>query len=156
MTPERKINPVAASIIVIVLVVGITVGILVLQRMNSADSTTTTTENTTQGTTNTSPTSGTYKDGTYTETGAYSTPGGREDITITLTLADNKVTNITAEGSATRGDSAQYQEEFLSGYKVYVEGKDVDTISLSRVSGSSLTSDGFNKALEAIKVDAQA
>ena len=157
MPPERKVNPIAATIIVIVLVLGVAVGIILLQGINKDDgSSTQTTTTTPRPTTSDADTSATYTDGEYTETGSYSTPGGTEDITVTLTLADDIVTAVSAKGSATSGNSAQYQSQFLSGYKANVEGKDVDTISLSRISGSSLTSDGFNKALEAIKADASA
>lgn len=156
MPPERKVNPVVATIIVIVLVVGVTVGIIVLQNMNSSTETQTTTTDSTEQTSSTADTSASYTDGEYTATGSYSTPGGSEDITVTLTLSGDVVTKVTADGSATSGNSATYQKQFLSGYEEYVVGKDVDTISLSRVSGSSLTSAGFNKAVEAIRDDAKA
>jgi uncharacterized protein with FMN-binding domain len=158
MPPERKVNPVVATIIVIVLVVGLTVGIILLQGMNAQDSSTseTTTSESTTGNNETTDTTAEYTDGEYTATGSYSTPGGSEEVTVTLTLANDIVTAVSAEGSATSGNSAQYQSQFLDGYKPSVEGKDVDAISLSRISGSSLTSDGFNKALEAIKADASA
>lgn len=98
----------------------------------------------------------TFKDGTYTATGSYSTPGGRESVTVTVTLKSDIVTEVNTTGSATRGDSAEYQSAFLSGYKSQVVGKSISSISLSRVAGSSLTSDGFNKALDSIENDAKA
>lgn len=158
MPPERKVNPLVATIIVIVLVVGLTVGIILLQNMNSADSPaqTTTTPETSPTATEDDTSTVSYENGEYTATGSYSTPGGSEDITVTLTLADDVVTAVSAEGSATSGNSATYQKQFLSGYESFVVGKDVDTISLSRVSGSSLTSAGFNEALDMIKADASA
>jgi len=45
---------------------------------------------------------------------------------------------------------------FISGYKPYVIGKNIDTISLDRVSGSSLTPAAFNEALGQIKTEARA
>lgn len=160
MPPERKVNPVVATIIIVVLVVGITVGIILLQNMNTATtepSTTTTTDtNTTQTVETSDDTAPSYADGEYTATGSYSTPGGSEDITVTVTLADDVITAVSADGSATSGNSASYQKQFLSGYETLVVGKDIDTVSLSRVSGSSLTSNGFNEALDMIKADATA
>ena len=158
MPPERKVNPVFATIIVIVLVVGVTVGILVLQKMNgSTETTETTTSTSSTGTTGeVADTSTSYTNGEYTATGKYSTPGGSEDITVTLTLADDIITDVSADGSATSGNSSVYQSQFLDGYKELVIGKDIDEVSLSRVSGSSLTSNGFNEAVEAIRADAAA
>ncbi|MET3805820.1 cytoskeletal protein RodZ [Nakamurella sp. UYEF19] len=98
----------------------------------------------------------TYKNGKYTETGDYDSPSGTESVTVTVTLAADVVTATTATGSADSGPSAQYQEQFLAGYSTEVVGKEIDSVSLSRVSGSSLTSNGFNAALEKIKSDAQA
>ncbi len=97
----------------------------------------------------------TFKDGTYTASGNYSTPGGKESVTVTVTLKNNVITEVSTTGSATRGDSAEYQSAFLSGYKSQVVGKPISDVSLSRVAGSSLTSNGFNKALDAIENDAK-
>lgn len=110
----------------------------------------TSTSNSVQDTKNQS-TNGIYKDGSYTATGTYTTPGGSESITVTVTLAGNKISDINATGSASRGDSGEYQSRFLSGYKSQVVGKSIDSVSLSRVAGSSLTSNGFNAAIEKIK-----
>lgn len=96
----------------------------------------------------------TYQDGDYSATGSYSTPGGQESITVSLTIEDDVITQVNAVGSASRGDSAQYQSAFLSGYKSSVVGKDIKTVKLSRVAGSSLTSTGFNRAIEKIKDEA--
>jgi uncharacterized protein with FMN-binding domain len=116
----------------------------------------TTTNGSTQTTQNDTTSVRTFKDGTYTASGNYSTPGGRESVTVTVTLKNNIVTDVNTTGSATRGDSAEYQSAFLSGYKSQVVGKSINSISLSRVAGSSLTSDGFNKALDSIENDAKA
>ncbi|WP_447589312.1 hypothetical protein [Microbacterium lacticum] len=44
----------------------------------------------------------------------------------------------------------------MGGIAGEVVGKDIDDVSVSRVAGSSLTSGGFNDALETIKADARA
>ncbi|MET0863529.1 MAG: hypothetical protein ABWZ98_04285 [Nakamurella sp.] len=98
----------------------------------------------------------TYSDGTYTAAGSYSSPGGTESMSITLTLADDTVTDASAVGEATNGPSEQYQSEFISNFAALVVGKDIDTVSLDKVAGSSLTSSGFNAAVETIKSDALA
>lgn len=97
-----------------------------------------------------------YIDDTYSATGDYSTPGGTESIDVTVTLASGVIESIEADGSATGGNSAQYQQQFLSGYESEVVGRSIDEVNLSRVAGSSLTSDGFNRAIDIIKNDARA
>lgn len=97
-----------------------------------------------------------YTNGTYTAKGNYSTPGGTESITVTVTLNNDVITSVSATGSATGGNSAQYQRQFLSGYTSLVEGKSIDEVQLSRVAGSSLTSSGFNRAIDSIQDEAKA
>ncbi len=46
-------------------------------------------------------TSGTYTDGTYTESGDYQAPSGTETMTVTVTLADNVITKVVVVGDAT-------------------------------------------------------
>ena len=97
-----------------------------------------------------------YKDGTYTATGNYNSPAGYESINVSITLKNSIVTGSSVTAGAYGGRSARYQQMFIGGYKAYVIGKNIDTISLSRVSGSSLTPAGFNDALSQIKSQAQA
>lgn len=99
---------------------------------------------------------GDYADGTYTATGDYTTPGGGESVTVTVTLEDGTVTAVDVEGSATGGDSARYQGEFIDGIADEVVGVDIDDLNVSRVGGSSLTSGGFNRAIETILSEAAA
>jgi uncharacterized protein with FMN-binding domain len=95
-----------------------------------------------------------YADGTYTEDGDYQSPGGQESITVTVTIEDDVVTAVEVAPHATSGNAKQYQSQFASGIAAEVVGKDIDSLAVSRVAGSSLTSDGFNAALEKIKADA--
>ncbi|KQQ95775.1 hypothetical protein ASF62_04620 [Leifsonia sp. Leaf325] len=121
----------------------------------SGDATTTTPSTGTDSSdTDSSAASSTYTDGDYTATGEYSTPGGREDVTVTVTLADDVVTAVDVTGSATSGNSKQYQSAFISGISAEVVGKDIDSLDVSKVAGSSLTSGGFNAALDTIRSDA--
>ncbi len=97
---------------------------------------------------------GTYADGTYTAQGSYATPESVESITVTLTLGDGVVTDVEVSGEPTRSESRQYQGQFIGGIRDVVVGKPLDEISVSRVAGSSLTSGGFNQAVEEIKTQA--
>jgi uncharacterized protein with FMN-binding domain len=97
------------------------------------------------------PVSQNYKDGSYSASGSYDSPGGEESIKINVTLQANVITATSAVSGSNSFQSRQYQEEFIGGYKPLVIGKNINTVHLSRVSGSSLTSQGFNEALDAIK-----
>lgn len=127
---------------------------------NTTDSTndTQTTQNSVgESATNTAQTNAdTLKDGTYKATGSYSSPGGNEKITVTVTLKDGVVTETSATSGANDQTSKQYQAEFIAGYKDEVVGKKITTVKLSRVAGSSLTSQGFNDAIQQIKQQAKA
>lgn len=99
-------------------------------------------------------TGGTYADGTYEEDGSYRSPGGEESITVSITLADDVVTGVTVTPHATSGNAKQFQTQFAGAIAGQVVGKPIDSLDVSRVAGSSLTSQGFNAAVEAIKADA--
>jgi hypothetical protein len=53
-------------------------------------------------------------------------------------------------------ETVHYQGLFIANYKQYVIGKSIDSLNLSEVSGSSLTSSGFNAAVAEIKAQASA
>jgi len=113
-----------------------------------------------QGSTDTGSTGstggGTYADGTYTAEGAYPTPESVETISVTVTLEDDVITAVEVTGDPQKRESVEYQAKFIGGIADVVVGEDIDDISVSRVAGSSLTSTGFNQAIEAIKADAAA
>lgn len=96
-----------------------------------------------------------FKNGTYTKTGSYQSPGGPEEIEVTLVITDNTVTGATVTKKATLPLSIKFQTQFEEGFKEYVVGKKVTEIKLDKVAGSSLTPKGFNDALEQIKTAAQ-
>ncbi len=100
--------------------------------------------------------SGTYTDGTYTAEGSYSTPGGQESISVEVTVADDAVTAVTVTPEASGGNAERFQTEFASGIADVVVGQELDGLSVDKVSGSSLTGDGFNAALDQIRADAAA
>lgn len=101
------------------------------------------------------PATGTeYEDGEYTATGDYVSPGGPESVTVTLTLTDNAVTELEVTGSGNTPNARKYQGEFIEGIDDVVVGKNIDGLNVSKVAGSSLTSGGFNEAIDQIKEDA--
>jgi hypothetical protein len=96
-----------------------------------------------------------YKDGTYTVVGNYTSPGGQEELGVTLTLASGVVVDSQVEVKATRPISKERQTDFANNYESEVVGKNIDEISLGKVSGSSLSPKGFNDAVEKVKSQAQ-
>jgi uncharacterized protein with FMN-binding domain len=98
---------------------------------------------------------GAYADGEYEASGSYSRPSGTSEVDVALTLEGDTVTAVEVTPKAS-GTSLQYQEKFASGIADEVVGKSLDEIDVSKVSGSSLTSQGFNAALEEIKSEAAA
>ena len=97
---------------------------------------------------------GTYADGTYEATGNYTSPNGQEEVDVSLTLEGDVITAVTVTPEATNPNSINYQTQFADGIAEVVVGKDIDEIDVSRVAGSSLTSGGFNEAVETIKSEA--
>jgi hypothetical protein len=98
--------------------------------------------------------SSTYADGTYTAEGSYATPESVETIVVTVTLENDIITAVDVTGDPQKRESEEYQGRFIGGIADVVVGQDIDQISVSRVAGSSLTSGGFNQAIDTIKSDA--
>lgn len=98
---------------------------------------------------------GPYKDGTYSASATYLTPGGTEKVDIKVTVASDTVSAVEFTGHPTTREAETYQGQFEENLDDQVVGKELDEINLSRVSGSSLTPNGFNKALEVVKNDAK-
>jgi len=99
---------------------------------------------------------GAYADGTYTADGTYATPESVETISVTVTLQDDVITDVEVTGNPQKRESEEYQSKFIGGIAAVVVGQDIDDIQVSRVAGSSLTSGGFNDAIETIKSEAAA
>lgn len=95
-------------------------------------------------------------DGTYTTSADYATPGGVQEIKVTLTISKGVVSNSVISHVATAREDEEYQSAFDASYKTQVVGKKISDISLHRVAGASLTTDGFNSALLDIAKQAQA
>lgn len=98
----------------------------------------------------------TYTDGSYTASADYQSPNGTESVKVTITLADDVVSAVEVVGSGDNPDSRRYQGMFIDNIASVVVGKEIDSLAVDKVAGSSLTSGGFNAAVEAIKADAAA
>ena len=162
MDQKPKLHPAVAAIIVIVLI-GIVASVVIVVNANkdtedtqaspaTSSQNTTETNNTTTESTDTS----TFKDGSYSATGSYLSPGGRESVELTVTIKDGVITDTSITTDAASNDARRYQKLFADNYKEFVVGKKVNGLSLSRVAGSSLTSNGFNDALDEIRDEAKA
>ena len=96
-----------------------------------------------------------YEDGTYTETGTYQSPAGREEVGVTLTLEADVVTAVEVEPMPSNPTTETYQGRFAGGISDTIVGRKLDELSVDKVAGSSLTSGGFNEATDKIKSEAR-
>ncbi|WP_314191202.1 FMN-binding protein [uncultured Arthrobacter sp.] len=95
-----------------------------------------------------------YKDGTYSADGNYKSPNGTETVGVQLTLANGTVSAVEITEHPSNPNTRKFQGQFAGGIADQVVGKSLDEIKVSKVAGSSLTSGGFNQAVEAIKAQA--
>ena len=99
----------------------------------------------------------TYTAGDYTAEGSYQTPGGQQSVEVEVTLAeDGTISAVTVTPQADGGNSEQFQKKFAGGIADEVVGTKIDDLDVSKVSGSSLTSGGFNAAIDVILDEAAA
>lgn len=156
MQEARKPNAAVVAVIVVVLLAAVAGGtVYLLNRQNETGERQT---DTTESQTSEAPSSNaaSYKDGTYKATGSYLSPGGEESVDVEITLKSSVIESATVTPHPASATSTQYQGEFVDNFKPLVVGKDINEVKLSRVAGSSLTSGGFNEAIEKIKDDAAA
>ena len=96
-----------------------------------------------------------YQDGTYSADGTYVSPNGTETVGVELTLASGTVTAVNITQHPSNPNTRKFQGEFAGGIAAQVVGKSIDKLNVSKVAGSSLTSGGFNQAVEKIKSEAK-
>lgn len=148
---SRKKREIVATLAVLLVVVAIVAATTVAAKQSEhAASRPVTTSSVSAAKTSGSTASGDFADGAYTATGSYDSPGGTEHITVSLTLSGDTITAASVKPGATDPEAQQYQDDFIGAYKQLVVGKPLAGLHLDRVSGSSLTSQGFNDALQQI------
>ena len=101
-----------------------------------------------------SASSSTYGDGNYSATGTYNSPGGKETIRVTLDLSDDVITDLAVTSVKIDSTAANYENAFEGGIQAIVVGKDIDSLNVGPVAGSSLTTIGFDHAIATIKSQA--
>lgn len=157
MEQQNKLHPAIAALVVIFLVGISTAAVATLNKKDTVTSpqlSSTSSQSSTSSATENLTSPSTLRDGRYSANASYATPGGNESIGIALLIKDGTIDDVTLKQQPTGGETAEYQSKFASGYKQLVVGKKVSAVHLSRVAGSSLTSNGFNDALEQIQQNA--
>lgn len=100
--------------------------------------------------------SSTYKEGTYSATVSYYVPHGTNSLTAKVTVSGKKITSVSVNDDYSDHESAMYIDSFESAIKSAVVGRDLGSLSLSRVGGATLTTQAFDDALTTIRNDAKA
>jgi hypothetical protein len=92
-----------------------------------------------------------FKDGTYTVEDAYFVMAGlSEPMRTTVTLADGVITDASVAFDTQDIHSEYHQRDFSAVYKTQVIGAEITDVPFSRIGGASLTTGGFNDALEKV------
>jgi len=108
------------------------------------------------GNTTTNTSSSKYKNGTYASLGSYDSPGGIEQLGVSVTISNDIITDVSFIMKS-KGTSGEYQQLYISEAKNLIVGKTVDSdFNFSSVNGASLTNEGFISALANIKSQAKA
>lgn len=102
-----------------------------------------------------SPPTTVYKDGSYSATGSYVSPGGTETLRVNLTIADDIVKSLSVTPVHVDSTAAQYQAQFDGGVGAIVIGRNLANANVGAVAGSSLTCVGYNSALATIRAHAK-
>lgn len=89
-------------------------------------------------------------DGTYRGSGSYETPGGPQQIDVTVVLRDGVVTDLQVDPAARNTTSRRFQERFASEVVPRVVGRPLDEVDVDRLAGSSSTGAGFMAALDQV------
>lgn len=91
-----------------------------------------------------------YADGTYTVRGVYG--GAPSYMTVTVTLDDATITDVTVEPMPDNNDTSRgYQERFAAAVPDEVIGRSLDEAEVGVLAGASGCADGFNDAIAKIR-----
>jgi uncharacterized protein with FMN-binding domain len=154
--PRDHRKAVVTFLAVVIIAIVVVAAVAASPKKKAADTAPTQPVSSTASTAASTNSSTSFKDGSYTATGSYESPGGTENITVHLTLKGGVIAATSADSGAQDPDASSYQQVFISKYKSLVVGKKIADVNLSRVSGSSLTSQGFNDAIQQIENQAKA
>lgn len=92
-----------------------------------------------------------YTDGEYEAEGFY----GSKSIIVKVQLDDDRIKDVAVTPKTlTIPRSLGLQKKFAAAVPDVVTGKPIDEIHLDKLAGSSMTTKGFNDALEKIKSQA--
>jgi len=92
-----------------------------------------------------------YADGEYTAEGIYS---GSKSIIVKMVLDNDSIKQVVVTPNTTISRSLKLQKDFAEAISEEVVGRPIDEVKLDKLAGSSLTTKGFNDALEKIKTEA--
>lgn len=96
-----------------------------------------------------------FKDGVYESLGRYLTPGGNESIMVRVHVRGGVVTAASSQPEASSPTARQFQEQFRGAISDQVVARPLASLSVDVVAGASLTSTGFNDALNRIRAEAE-
>lgn len=153
--PGNSARGLLASVIVIVVIAAMVAGVKLLSGKKSGQPVANSGASTGFGTSSSGAATTSFKDGSYTATGDYESPGGDESITVSVTLKGGVITATSAQSGANDPTADMFQNDFIQGYKSLVVGQPISSVNLSKISGSSLTSQGFNDAITKIENEAK-
>lgn len=92
-----------------------------------------------------------FKDGTYTIEDAYFVMAGlSEPMRTTVTLDDGIITDASVAFDTQDVHSEYHQRDFVAAYESEVIGASIKEVPFSRIGGASLTTGGFNDALQKV------
>ena len=92
-----------------------------------------------------------FKDGTYTVEDAYFVMAGlSEPMRTVITLDDGIITDASVAFDTQDIHSEYHQRDFSAVYKSEVIGSNIKEVPFSRIGGASLTTGGFNDALQKV------
>jgi uncharacterized protein with FMN-binding domain len=93
-----------------------------------------------------------YRDGSYTADGLYG--GLPSRLTVTLTITNDKIEGVSVQTHATDPTSLDLQRRFAQAVPAVVIGRPLADVHVGKLAGSSVTPDGFNAAVERIRLQA--
>lgn len=94
-----------------------------------------------------------YEDGTYNAIGEYG--GGPSHLSVTVTISNEVIADVTVGTMAENETSLGYQERFAAAVPDEVIGKSLDEAEVGKLAGASTCPDGFNDAIAQIREQAR-